>query len=99
MERTLSNRSIKEIGSELEESMSSHELSKSNKSSEHKIKPVQEQEIEASSVSDRGDKTKKSCLTSNENTLSLKRTGKQMRERTKDSQSSIYTEVFDMESP
>ena len=69
MERTLSNRSIKEIGSDLEESMSSHNLSKSDKSSKLKIKPIQEQEIEGSSVSDKGNKTKKSCLTSNQNTV------------------------------
>ena len=76
MERTLSNRSIKEIGSDLEESMSSHSLSKSDKSSQRKFKPIQEQEIEGSSVSERGSKTKKSCLNSNQNTVSLKRTGK-----------------------
>ena len=75
MERTLSNRSIKEIGSDLEESMSSQSLSKSDQSSQRKFKPIQEQEIEGSSVSERGNKTKKSCLTSNQNTISLKRTG------------------------
>ena len=76
MERTLSNRSIKEIGSDLEESMSSHELSKSDKSTQRKFKPIQEQEIEGSSVSERGSKTKKSCLTTNQNTAPLKRSGK-----------------------
>ena len=76
MERTLSNRSIKEIGSDLEESMSSQSLSKSDKSSQRKFKPIQEQEIEGSSVSERGSKTKKSYLSSNQNTVSLKRTGK-----------------------
>ena len=72
MERTLSNRSIKEIGSDLEESMSSHNLSKSDKSSKLKIKPIQEQEIEGSSVSDKGNKTIKNTKLREDNSWSKK---------------------------